>query len=266
MARRKKPVEHAAAHADERWLITYADMITLLMGLFIVLYALSDTNMRKFVSFAQSLAAAFSTDVFTGTSAYTVTTGQAVAPDVGQLDAGAGIVAADFRSIQATVSDYAISAGVDGDVTVEQVPQGIAIRISNSLLFDSGRSVLSVVSVGLVDHIGSILSTLHNDVRVEGYTDDVPPDGLVYQDNWHLSTDRAVAVLDRLVADGIKPARLSAAGYGQYHPLVPNVDEASRTTNRRVDVLVLYPSTGTGPTATAAPTPLIPTFAPGALP
>src|SRR4051812_303978 len=103
MARR-----HVAAHAeehggDERWLVTYADMLTLLLALFIVLYALSDTNMRKFVAFAQSVAAAFNVDVFQGSTAYTVTAGQESAPDVGSLDSGNGAVAADYRTIQASI-------------------------------------------------------------------------------------------------------------------------------------------------------------------
>ena len=83
MARKKKHDAHGGVHPDERWLVTYADMVTLLLAVFIVLYALSDTNVRKFVQFAQSVSAAFSTDVFTGQQAVTIMSGSESAPSVG---------------------------------------------------------------------------------------------------------------------------------------------------------------------------------------
>jgi chemotaxis protein MotB len=243
MARRRDD-EHATAHADERWLITYADMITLLLAVFITLYALSDTNMRKFVAFAQSLSAAFNTDVFQGSQAFTVTTGQETAPDVGSLDAGQGIVASDYRAISALVSDVAIAGGLVGQVEVARVPEGISIRVSSSLLFPSGRAQLAPRALDLVDRIAQVLAPLPNPLRIEGHTDDQPPVGSEFRDNWELSAARAVAVLERLVADGLTPSRLSAAGYGQYRPLVPNTDAVARARNRRVDILILYPPAG----------------------
>jgi chemotaxis protein MotB len=240
MARRRPSGDHGGVHADERWLITYADMITLLLALFITLYALSDTNMRKFVAFAQSLAAAFNTDVFAGQRAFTVTSGQETAPDVAEFDAGSGIVS-DFRTIEATITDYVIERGLAGQVTVVPVDEGIAIRISSSLLFQRGRATLAPEAVDVVDRVAAVLAPLPNAVRVEGHTDDVPPEGTQYRDNWHLSVARALAVLERLAGDGISPARLAAAGYGEFRPIASNADEVGRARNRRVDILVLYP-------------------------
>lgn len=240
MARRRSADGHGGVHADERWLVTYADMITLLLALFIVLYALSDTNMRKFVAFAQSLAAAFNTEVFAGERAFTVTAGQESAPDVAEFDAGSGILS-DYRTIQAAVADYVIERGLAGQVSVEPVGEGIAIRISSSLLFHRGRATLAPEAVDVVDRVAAVLAPLPNAIRVEGHTDDLPPEGTQYPNNWHLSVARALAVLERLVGDGIRPDRLAAAGYGEQRPIASNADETGRARNRRVDVLVLYP-------------------------
>ena len=248
--KRKRHADHEEHENHERWLITYADMITLLLALFIVLYALSDTNIRKFTAFAQSVSAAFNTDVFQGSSAFTVTSGQATAPDVGQFDAGQGVVAADFRTVSAALRDYVIGQGIDQQVAVERVADGIAIRISDSLLFESGRARLGDGSLDVLDRVAHVLVGLPNDIRVEGHTDDLPPEGPFYSDNWELSTARALAVLDGLNEAGLDPSRLSAAGYGEYRPLEPNIDDASRARNRRVDILILYTAS---PDATAEP-------------
>lgn len=241
MARRRRQAAHGEIHADERWLITYADMITLLLAVFIVLYALSDTNVRKFTAFAQSVSAAFSTDVFHGTQATTITTGADSAPSVGDFDSGSGVVASDFKTVKATISDYAIGKGLAGQVAVDQVPEGIAIRIKDALLFQPGRAALDDRSTEVLQRIASTLAGYPNHVRIEGNTDDIAPTGPFFSDNWHLSTARALAVLDVLLQVGIDPARLATAGRAQFNPLVPNTSEANRATNRRVDILILYP-------------------------
>jgi chemotaxis protein MotB len=252
MRRRRRASDHSEFHADERWLITYADMITLLLAVFIVLYALSDTNVRKFSAFAQSVAAAFSVDILKGTEATTVTSGQQMAPMTSSFDAGSGALSADMRSVQATVMDFAIQKGVASQVSVDRVPEGIAIRISDALLFSSGRAALDERSRVLLARVVAAVLPLPNAVRIEGHTDTGQPAGPFYTDNWSLSVDRAVAVLRAMVAGGIDPARVGAAGYGEYRPLVPNTDDASRARNRRVDILILYPDVGVSSAAPAA--------------
>lgn len=245
MSGRKKHAEHGEVHPDERWLVTYADMVTLLLAVFIVLYALSDTNVRKFTAFAQSVSAAFSTDVFRGTQAVTITNGEDVEPSVGNFDSGAGVVSNDFKTVNASVSDYIIGRGLDGTVSVDQVPDGFAIRIKDALLFQPGRTALEPRSTEVLQWIASTIAGYPNRIRIEGNTDDIPPAGPLYADNWELSTARALAVLHVLVQAGIDPARLAAAGRAEFNPLVPNTSEADRATNRRVDLLILYPSSST---------------------
>jgi chemotaxis protein MotB len=254
MARIKKHAEHGEVHPDERWLVTYADMVTLLLAVFIVLYALSDTNVRKFTAFAQSVSAAFSTDVFQGNQAVTITTGADSAPSVGTFDSGSGAISSDFKAVNASISDYVIGKGLDGQVSVDQVPEGIAIRIKDALLFQPGRAALDAGSSEVLQRISGTLQGYPNHIRIEGNTDDVAPTGPFYTDNWHLSTARALAVLDVLVQAGIDPARLAATGRAQFNPLGANTSEANRATNRRVDILILYPP-ATSPTASAGAAP-----------
>lgn len=252
MPRRQRA--HAAAHDnEERWLLTYADMITLLMVLFVVMYAISNTDVRKFTALAQSVSAAFNTDVLQGTSPITVMSGTETTPTTGNYDAGSGVVATDYRSVSASINDYAIQQGLAGQVSVDKVPEGIAIRINDALLFSAGRAVLDTRAEAVVQRIALIVRYLPNSLRVEGNTDDQPPSGPFYADNWQLSTARALAVLDALQQEGIAPSRLAAAGYAQYRPLVPNTSDDNRARNRRVDVLILYPDT-----ASASPTPGLP--------
>lgn len=253
MARRKHAEEHEGEHDNsERWLLTYADMITLLMTFFVVLYAISNTDLRKFTAIAQSFSSAFNADVFTGTTATTITPGQESNPDVSNLDSGTGIVSADFRAVQATVRDFAISQGIDSLVAVDRVPEGIAIRVSESLLFQSGRAVLDDASRSVLAQIAAVLAPLTNQLRIEGNTDDVMAANPFFKDNWELSTARALAVLDVLRDLGIAPERLSAAGNGQYHPLVANTSDQARARNRRVDIVILYAAEAT-PSPSSSP-------------
>lgn len=242
MARRRR-VDGEDGHENaERWLLTYADMITLLMVLFVVMYAISNTDLRKFTVLAQSFSAAFNTDVFQGQQTVTVTDGQQTSQGPMTFDTGQGIVATDYRSVTAIVRDYAIANGLASDVSVDRVAEGIAIRINEALLFSSGRARLNDRALEVTGKIASIIAPLPNSIRVEGHTDDQPPTGPFYADNWELSTARALAVLDALRARGIAPQRLSAAGYAGYQPLVPNTSDANRALNRRVDILILYTS------------------------
>lgn len=251
MARRRRRGGEEGGHENaERWLLTYADMITLLMVLFVVMYAISNTDLRKFTALAQSFSAAFNTDVFQGTETVTIAEGQPSVPETAQFDAGSGIVASDYRTVDASVRDYAISEGLAGEVAVDRVPEGIAIRISDALLFQSGRARLDDRSRATIGRIAAIVRPLPNLLRIEGHTDDLPPSGPFYRDNWELSTARALAVLDELRRLGLPPERLAAAGYAGYRPLVPNTDEAARARNRRVDILILY---GPQPSPTPAP-------------
>lgn len=264
MARKHKGGAHGEFHPDERWLVTWADVLTLLLAVFIVLYALSDTNVRKFTAFAQSLSSAFNTDIFSGTSSFTVTTGQESAPDSGARDSGIGFVGQQVQTVKAVVNDYAIREGLGSEVSVEQVPEGIAIRIRSTLLFEAGRARLADDSIGLLEKITETIKadTQDQGIRVVGHTDNTPTSGALYADNFELSTARAMAVLRFLYSGGIAPERLSVEGDGEYKPLYANDTEEHRAANRRVDILVLYPPTTESVAPVTGGTQVTPSLAP----
>jgi chemotaxis protein MotB len=263
MSKKRKGGDHGDIHADERWLITYADMMTLLLAVFIVMYALSDTNLRKFNAFAQSLSSAFNTDVFSGNTSFTISSGQESAPDTGELDSGVGFVGQQAQTIEAVVNDYAIRQGLGDDVSVDQVPEGISIRIVSELIFEPGRARLSEDSFGMLEKIADTIRSTTQDqgIRVVGHTDDTPTSGALYADNFELSAARAMAVMRLLAGSGIAPDRLSLEGAGEYRPLFPNDTEAHRAANRRVDILILYPPSG-DPVATGGEEQIAPSLTP----
>jgi chemotaxis protein MotB len=250
MSRRKRGHVEAPHENEERWLLTYADMITLLMTLFVVMFALSNIDTRKYVALAQSLSTAFNADVMKGSAMTTIMTGEVAAPNSGGFDSGSGIVSTDYRTLEASIKDFAIENGLAADVEVIRGRDGIIIRINGSLLFQPGRVAISEAASGLIDRVARSIQPLPNRIRIEGHTDDVPPDSWLFRDNWQLSTARALAVLDALAARGIPQARLSAAGYAEYQPVTPNVDDASRARNRRVDLVILYDQAGVSPSST----------------
>lgn len=256
MSKKHKSGDHGDIHADERWLITYADMITLLLAVFIVMYALSDTNLRKFNAFAQSLSSAFNTDVMSGATQITVTEGQATTPDQGTTQPAVGYVGSEAATLQATIKDYAIKKGIESGVSVIVVPNGVAIRISGDLLFQPGRATLAPEAGGLLDVFASNLQLGQGQViRVEGNTDSTPVSGPLFADNFELSSARALAVLHFLEGAGVDPSLLSLAGNGATKPL-PGIAPTDPA-NRRVEIYLIKPEQDY-----SAPTPVVPSIGP----
>ena len=254
MAKRKRGHVESPHDNDERWLLTYSDLITLLFVLFVVMYAISNTDVRKFTELAQSVSAAFNADVMQGQDAVSIMDGQTTTVQDQTYDTGTSTVASDLRAITAQLEDYAIGQGLGGEVQVGMAPEGIVIRLNDALLFSSGRAHLDDHAIKLVNEVANIIKPLPNHVRIEGNTDDQAPDGVLYTNNWDLSTARALAVLEAMVNLGLDPSRLAAQGNAQYDPIVANTDDASRARNRRVDIVVLYPADAiAGPTPFAMP-------------
>jgi len=241
----EKPVNH------ERWLITYADMITLLMVFFIVLYALSNVDANKFKALADSLSKALGgggivltnagPDVITGSNA-------SVSGDLGQssveklptTDQKDLEETANLAIIKAKVDSYIKAKGLNASVSATLEERGVVISFKDAILFKLGSAELTPKAKTIVKQIGEILLPLPNFIRIEGHTDNLPIKTSKYPSNWELSTARATSVVHELI-DGLNfpPARLSAIGYGEYRPKVPNTSEQNRQKNRRVDIVIL---------------------------
>lgn len=226
----------AAKDNAERWLLTYADLITLLMVFFVLLFAMSKIDAKKFQELAGSLQRAFNVTVLQGSQPVSVSDSPA-ASKINLLEQQ------DLQRITQTLAQFATSNAImPGQITTQQTSEGIAVTISGVLLFYNGTNQLKPDGILLLQQIGGILSGMANPVRIEGHTDDIPVTDGPFASNWELSAARAVAVT-RFLAEQqhIAPQRLSAVGFGQYQPIVPNDTRAHREMNRRAVIVILYP-------------------------
>ena len=255
-ARRHKHAAHEEAHENhERWLITYADMITLLMVLFIVLYAIGQTDLAKFEALKNSLSEGFGSGV--GIDNVVAEGGDgvlegAVAPvDMEALEAlereeaAAEMAAAEHDRLagaQEAIQAELAAAGLDNAVAFRLEERGLVVTIVvDNVLFDVGSAALRDGGRAVLDHLAPALGRLPNPIAVEGHTDDTPINGGgTYASNWELSTARATSVLRYLIEAHAVPAdRLSAGGYADQRPVAGNDSAEGRAANRRVELVVL---------------------------
>lgn len=232
VARRVGAAEESGAHDATgmmRWLLTYADMITLLLAFFIVLYATSSVNAKKLQDVASSIRGAFG-----------------VSSDRSQINTqGAG----GERLLQMpTVMDrlaedlsVVLRAEIqEGKVEVVKTSRGLLLRFSDPALFDLGRADLTGDALRILDKVAPLVKHLPNPVEAEGHTDNLPIRSSMFPSNWELSTARATSVVRYFVeAHQMSPDRLTARGMGEYRPLYPNAPWRGQPKNRRVEINIL---------------------------
>jgi chemotaxis protein MotB len=276
MAGRRGRRGHAAEFEnEERWLLTYADMLTLMFALFMVLYSISSVNISKYESLQQSLKAAFSGSILSGgkaimqsgsesTKAHTPATAEVpsivpLTPNIPkptdtsaqQITKAMLAVSAskaeqeNFKKLQQQLNAYSKAHGFGNDVQTVITRQGLVVHVlTDKLLFDSGSDTLQPAGLPLLGEISHLLNVDHkHPITVEGNTDNQPIQSSQFPSNWELSTDRATTVVRYLIAHGVQDQRLSAAGYADLHPLASNATATGRARNRRVDIVLdrIYP-------------------------
>ncbi|MEX2254419.1 MAG: flagellar motor protein MotB [Acidimicrobiia bacterium] len=269
--RRLEDEEH---ENHERWLVSYADMITLLAALFIVLFAMSRLDLAKFQSFAKALSGEFGEsksgileDGGPSVAAKGEGTLDGMVLSRAQLNQASAVLAdqaaqaaAEERSelarTQRQVEERLRSAGLGDAVSFRMERRGLVVSIvTDDVLFRSGAATLESAGRAVLDRLAPSLAALPNQLAIEGHTDDEPVRGGSIT-NWELSTGRATAVLRYLVGERAVPSpRVYAAGYADQRPLVPNDTVAHRAENRRVEIVVLTAAAaGTEPVAAATTT------------
>jgi chemotaxis protein MotB len=254
MARGRRKA-HQDEHPDERWLLTYADMITLLMALFMVLFSISSVNTSKFESLQRSLQDAFSGRILPGGQSVAQAGAQSNTPEIrvsspvtslretmaeaqGQARS-AREEQRDLEALKAAIDAWAAGHGLARKVESRIDARGLTVRLlTDDLLFASGRAELQPGAAPLMRRLGQLLRTegVHP-IAVEGHTDSVPVSGS-YPSNWELSTARASAVVRALARERVSPVRLSATGHSFHDPIATNATEGGRSRNRRVEILV----------------------------
>ncbi len=239
----------------ERYLLTYADLMNLLLILFIILFAYSQVDTQKFQQLSQSLGAAFGngsppSTVSGGASGNSLINFPATMPSP--------VIPSNMEDNQYNAAEDAISGiikkdGMAGDVSVHMTERGIVMSIDATFAFKSGSAELEKDAKEKILSIGkTILSKMPNKhVRIEGHTDNIPINSTKFPSNWELSSSRAINVLKLLVNEaGLNPKLVSPVGYADTMSIAPNDSDANRAKNRRVDIVILRDSFSTGEAST----------------
>lgn len=268
MARKKAPEEH---ENHERWLVSYADFITLLFAFFVVLYSMSSVNEGKYRVLSESMIAAFRP---TTRSLNPIQVGQLVKspaskiPEITQVPIPINILpvilSKDFpatdrvansanneRELALVGASYQIEYIADDiidafeslidskQVTVRKDPLWLEVEINSNILFNSGSADLSIDAEEVLNKLGVLLRKYPNRITVEGFTDNLPIQNPIFPSNWELSSARAATVVRLFQGYGVAPERMSSVGYGEYRPSSDNETVAGRASNRRVIVVVM---------------------------
>ena len=259
--------EHEAEKDNgDRWLLTYSDLITLLMIFFVVLYSMSKVDAQRFAAVAESLNKALGggtpskielavsqagPSLFqTGTpSSKTTVPGNGTDPNntaytkpgananVGQGNSDTEKMSID--AIKAKLDKFAADNGIQATLVTTIEERGLVVSIQETLLFESGSADITVRARDILEKISTVLAVEPNQIKVEGHTDNLPINTANFPSNWELSVIRSTNVVHILLHDGISPDRLSAAGYGEFRPISSNDTDAGRGKNRRIDLIIL---------------------------
>jgi chemotaxis protein MotB len=230
----RKPRKRHDNH--ERWLVSYADFMTLLFAFFVVLYSSSQVDKAKMAKLSGAITAGFQKlGVGSGPGAAAVISGAIPAPSANSAR----------RQDTAEAIRHKLERGLTEElkhhiVSLRETPEGLVLSLCEVGFFDSGSATLRANSMDTFDRIGSVLASVGSNLRIEGHTDNVPIHTTQFQSNWELSTARATEIIRLLlIREGIGPERLSAAGYAEYHPIADNSSDEGRRLNRRVDIVIV---------------------------
>ncbi|MGO9014708.1 MAG: flagellar motor protein MotB [Dissulfurispiraceae bacterium] len=196
----------------DRWLISYADFITLMFTFFAALYALSSVDKAKMAEFSGSLNQTF----------------KVIEKPIPQIDTQKSVLMEDIKK----------ATGDLQGITVRNEPRGVVVTFSDSVLFASGSAELKPEIFAVLEKLSKLLSTVPGKIAIEGHTDNVPISSSKYSSNWELSTARAASMLHFFIEKGIDPANYSIAGYAEFRPLASNATEEGRQKNRRVEIVI----------------------------
>lgn len=252
----------------ERWMVSYADFVTLLFAFFVVMFASSRQDHKKAQQAEASIRTAFRTmGVFPAASkqknlSSVVMPPADAVPSQGDLEAMA-MAMQGLHNLEHRMKGALAPQIANGTVAITLGRGGLLISLSSAGFFQSGSAVPIASSLPALNKIGQAIATTPYDVRIEGHTDNVPIHNAEFSDNWELSTARATALTRLFIEeDDIPPNRLAAAGYAQFHPVASNVTAAGRSRNRRVDIIVLptREKSAMKGRRLAKPNPLIATF------
>lgn len=220
---------------NERWLLTYSDLITLLMIFFVVMYASSNLNAEKYKRMSDSFKDAF------GGGKNVIGVEQGSLPSDKELNVIDKPVEPkdELSDIKIQVDKMIKDSNLSGSMSTKVEERGLVISFADSMFFESGKANITQKMDKQLKDVYKILKGIKNYIRIEGHTDNVPINTSQFKSNWQLSAARAANVVECLAKLGIPPDRLSAIGYGEYKPVATNENIDGRSKNRRVDIVIL---------------------------
>lgn len=239
---RRRAKEESGGSAPA-WITTFSDLMSLLLCFFIMLFAFSTVDVSRFKEALISLQGALG--VLTGGPSL-LNPGEAPLPpdspsQVMEWNEAPELLPDDLVQLKAAMEQYLDEAGISGKVIVETSKRGLLVRFTDTILFDLGKADLRPDSRALLSSIGGFIAPVSNEIIVEGHADNYPlrPDAK-FATNWELSAARAVNVVRYFTEDmHMRPERFSAAGYGEFRPVVENTTEENKAMNRRVDIVLV---------------------------
>ncbi len=245
--RRKKQEEHVNI---ERWLVSYADFITLLFAFFVVMYSISSVNEGKYRVLSDTLSSVFQTRPTSSSpiefdNALKEQSSIAEDPfyiEIPLPDNDKKMTPPENPELETLSKDIskAVQPLIDNDlIKIKKTDFWLEIDIKSSILFGSGDARLSEDAEDILASIALLIKDYPNDVQVEGFTDNVPIKTRLFPSNWELSSSRAASVVHLFEEEGVDPKRMQAIGYGEHRPSADNATEEGRNTNRRVNLVIL---------------------------
>ncbi|MBL4933332.1 MULTISPECIES: flagellar motor protein MotB [Clostridium] len=217
---------------NERWLLTYSDLITLLMIFFVIMYASSNVDAQKYTQMSNSFREVFGGGkniVGETNSVGTSTPKETINP---QTD--------EFQNTKEEIQKIIDQNNLSDKVSISEEAIGLVVSFNDNLFFDKGKADVKEESKARLLDVAKVLKNIKNNIRVEGFTDDLPIHTKEFNSNWQLSSTRASNVTEFLVEDGnVEPTRVTAVGHGEYKPKVKNDSEENRQKNRRVDIVIV---------------------------
>lgn len=247
---KKKRCPHHEEHADETWLIPYADLLTLLLALFIVLFATSQSDKKKLAEMSKVFSIIF-------TSQKGVMGDASIAPsnekhsrsnDEKTNDSGEAQSQVipqknpELSNLRNKMNQYITLENLPGYIATSMNDDGLMISIRTGVLFPSGSAELLPEAKKIAYDLSVMLENSSEKIQISGHTDDTPAEGSLYPSNWELASARAVNFLKEILKNPeLNPERFSAVSYGQYQPIIPNLTDQDRIENRRVEILIQKP-------------------------
>ena len=234
--------DEGGSENSERWLVSYADFMTLLMVIFIVLYSTGQVDIAKYKQIAASMKNAFSIS-----NPFQVIDNQINSSAGASQDSQANPISVpgipetppQSAEVASQLTKMLAAKNLGSEVSVQTNIEGVLISLSEKLVFPSGSAELPDSAKAVLDTIADMIKPINNQIRLVGHTDNTPP-AAPYKSNLELSLARASAVAEYLIQKGVDPERITVSGRGEYDPIFPNDTAEHRALNGRVEIVIIY--------------------------